>query len=226
MTFAVAMRGSFTTTQGVMLAAPPVLVLTMYGAFRGLTARFGFPIGYLIAFALYWVVWCVALPIAALGWRGVLELFRSVDPRLSRLSRGTRLLLWWPIAFPLAFSFLPRIMAASVSILLVSAALGVIIGVTEELLWRGVYVTLFADNLWLSTIYPSLAFGLWHLCPLSALSSRYPGGTVAFAAYSIALGLSYAHYARRTQSIKWCTASHCIHDMLGLGGFAYLRWLT
>jgi membrane protease YdiL (CAAX protease family) len=43
----------------------------------------------------------------------------------------------------------------------------VVIGITEEVLWRGVYVTLFADNVWLNTIYPSLAFGLWHLCPLS-----------------------------------------------------------
>jgi len=89
-----------------------------------------------------------------------------------------------------------------------------------------VYVTLFADNMWLNTIYPSVAFGLWHLCPLSALPSRYPGGAVSFAAYSIALGLSYAHYARRTRSILWCTVSHCIHDSLGLGGFAYINWLT
>jgi len=97
--------------------------------------------------------------------------------------------------FPLAFAFLPRIAAASIPVVLASVAVGVIIEVTEELLWRGVYVTLFADNVWLNTIYPSVAFGLWHLCPLSALPSRYPGGAVSFAAYSIALGLSYAHYA-------------------------------
>ena len=127
--------------------------------------------------------------------------------------------------FPLSFAFLPHISAASISIVLASVAVGVIIGLTEELLWRGVYVTLFADNIWLNTIYPSVAFGLWHLCPLSALQAG-TGGAVSFAAYSIALGLSYAHYARRTRSILWCTVSHCIHDSLGLGGFAYINWLT
>ena len=209
-----------------MLIAPVALIVTMYIAFQQLTARLGFPLGYLVAFGLYWVLWCLALPGAVLGSRRVIELFRSGDSRLAQLGIRTQALLWWPIVFPLAFAFLPRIANTSVSILLASIALGLIIGVTEELLWRGVYVTLFHDNVWLNTIYPSIAFGLWHLCPLSAVPSRYPGGALSFAVYSIALGLSYAHYARRTRSILWCTVSHCIHDALGLGGFVYAGWLV
>jgi membrane protease YdiL (CAAX protease family) len=81
-------------------------------------------------------------------------------------------LLWWPLAFPLAFSFLPRIGSTRLVILIASIALGMVIGVTEELLWRGVYVTAFPNRLWLNTIYPSIAFGVWHLCPLSVLPSR------------------------------------------------------
>jgi len=207
-----------------MLVAPPLLIVTMYIAFQQLTAQLGFPLGYLLAFALYWSVWCLALPIAVLGARRAFDLFRC-DARLTELGLGTQVLLWWPIVFPLTFAFLPRVATASLSIVVASVAIGVVIGVTEELLWRGVYVTLFPDNNWLNTLYPSVAFGLWHLCPLSALPSRYPGGAVTFAAYSIALGLSYAHAARRTHSIWWCTVSHGIHDSLGLGGFAYLTWL-
>jgi hypothetical protein len=56
--------------------------------------------------------------------------------------------------------------------------------------------------------------------------SRYPGAALSFTAYSVALGLSYAYYARRTGSIQWCAASHCIHDALGLGALAYASWLT
>ena len=219
-------RRSLTGKQKAILAAPPVLIVTMYIAFRQLTAQLGFPLGYLVAFSLYWVVWCLALPSAVLGPRRVVALFQPGDSRFAQLGIRVQAILWWPIVFPLAFAFLPRIAAASIPVVLASVAVGVIIGVTEELLWRGVYVTLFADNVWLNTIYPSVAFGLWHLCPLSALPSRYPGGAVSFAAYSIALGLSYAHYARRTRSILWCTVSHCLHDSLGLGGFAYINWLT
>ncbi len=39
-----------------------------------------------------------------------------------------------------------------------SLGLGLIIGVTEELLWRGVYVTLFPGNAWLS-IHDALGLG-------------------------------------------------------------------
>ena len=49
---------------------------------------------------------------------------------------------------------------------------------------------------------------------------------LSFTAYSVALGLSYAYCARQTGSIRWCTVSHCIHDALGLGAFAFSSWLT
>jgi membrane protease YdiL (CAAX protease family) len=49
---------------------------------------------------------------------------------------------------------------------------------------------------------------------------------VAFVGYAFVLGLSYAAAARRTRSITWSTASHCVHDALGLGGLAYVTWLT
>ena len=70
MTLEATTRRSLTGKQKAMLAAPPVLVVTMYIAFRQLTAQLGFPLGYLVAFSLYWVVWCLALPIAVLAARG------------------------------------------------------------------------------------------------------------------------------------------------------------
>ena len=41
-----------------------MLLGTMYVAFRWLTVQYGFPLGYLLAFRLYWGVWCVAVPVA------------------------------------------------------------------------------------------------------------------------------------------------------------------
>jgi membrane protease YdiL (CAAX protease family) len=209
-----------------IIAMPPLLIVSMYGAFRYLTARFGFPSGYLAAFGLYWVGWCVIVPIGLMGTRAIRHLFGPSSVPFAKLGATTQVLLWWPLVFPLAFSFLPRIRTTRLAVLFASLALGLVIGVTEELLWRGVYVTTFPNQFSLNAIYPSIAFGLWHLCPLSALPSRYPGGALAFTFYSVALGLSYAYYARRTGSIRWCTVSHCIHDALGLGAFAYASWLT
>lgn len=215
---------SLTIRQLSALTAPPVLIISMYVAFRVLMDALGFPLGYLVAFAIYWFVWCGAFPMMTLGPRQVLHLLRSRVPFRS-LNPTMRLLLLWPIVFPVVFAFIPRVATAGVPVLLTSVALGIIIGVTEEILWRGVYVSLFEENVWLASIYPSVAFGFWHLCPLSVLPSRYPGGLMSFAAYSIVLGLSYASYARHSRSIFWCTVSHCVHDALGLGGFAYAQWL-
>ena len=219
-------QSSLSSQQLTMVAVPPVLMVTMYVAFRWLTVQCGYPLGYLVAFGVYWIVWCVAVPVAVLGARSVLRLFRFSEPPLSQLGIATQLALWWPLVVPLVFVFVPRVASIPAPVLVASAALGVIIGITEEVLWRGVYVTLFADNVWLNTIYPSIAFGLWHLCPLSVAPSRHAGGALAFVAYSFVLGLSYAYAARRTRSIAWSAVSHCVHDTLGLGGLAYLTWLT
>jgi len=218
-------EATMTARQWTILVAPPLLIVTMYAAFRQLTTTLGFPLGYLAAFCLYWICWCLALPIALLGPRRLVALFVT-GPPFARLETTTQLLLWWPVAFPFMFAFLPRLADTDTRVIVASVALGAVIGVTEELLWRGVYVTLFADSVWLNSVYPSVAFGVWHLCPLSVLPSRYPGGAAAFAVYSIALGFSYAHSVRRTGSIRWCTVSHCIHDALGLGASAYAGWLT
>jgi membrane protease YdiL (CAAX protease family) len=203
-----------------------VLIVTMYWLFRRLTAVLGYPTGYLVAFSLYWVGWCTALPLAVLGPRRVAALFAPGLPVAVERRASTVALVSWPILFPLLFAFLRQAGRAGVSIVAASIVLGVVTGVAEEVLWRGVYLELFRERVAWNTVYPSLAFGLWHIAPLSVLPSRYPGGVVSFGAYSILLGLSYATAARRTRSIRWITISHCIHDTLGLGGFVYAAWLA
>jgi hypothetical protein len=79
-----------------MVAVPPVLLVTMYVAFQELTVQYGFPLGYLLAFGLYWSVWCIAVPIAVLGSRGVLTIFRSPELHFSQLGIATQFALWWP----------------------------------------------------------------------------------------------------------------------------------
>jgi CAAX protease family protein len=148
-----------------LIAMPPVLIASMYAAFWYFTSRLGFPNGYLAAFTVYWIGWCVLTPTLILGRRAVLNLFTTPTVPFTRLGGTTHILLWWPLVFPLAFSFLPSIASTPLPIVIASIVLGVIIGVTEELLWRGLYVHAFPNRLSLNTIYPSIAFGVWHLCP-------------------------------------------------------------
>lgn len=212
--------------QWLMLVAPIILILSMFAAFKGLVAWLGDPLGYLTAFLVYWIGWCLLLPAVALGGPGqVLTLFDEGQVHITKLGWKSYALLWGPIIFPLVFMFIPRLGRVNFPILLLSIFLGLVIGVTEEILWRGVYVRLFPENLWLNTVYPSIMFGLWHLAPQSVRTNTLPGGAASFVLYAVLLGLAYAYYARRTGSIRWCTVAHCVHDILGLGAFAYAAWL-
>lgn len=208
------------------LIVPIVLVVSMFWCFQTFSRRFADPMGYLLGFGVYWLFWCLLIPIILLGGiRPLFELFQPF-PAFNELSWKTHLLLWWPVVFPLFFMFIPRLMKANAAILAASILLGIVIGLTEEILWRGVYMRLFPGNVWLNLVYPSLMFALWHLAPQSVVANRMPGGAFSFVAYALLLGVSYALTVYQTKSIAWCTIAHIVHDTLGLGGFAYAVWLT
>lgn len=207
--------------KAILLASPFVLIGSMLWAFRSLTQRFGYPRGYLISFLIYWLGWCILFPAALLGgFRALIDLFQPAAP-LASLDWKTQALLWWPVIFPLFLRFFSGIRKANARILVVSVLLGIVIGITEEILWRGAFLRIFPQNLWLGILYPSVFFGLWHICPQSVVKNQSPGGVYSFVIYSIVLGLSYAFAAHLAGSIFWPTVSHIIHDTVGLGGFAY-----
>lgn len=208
------------------LVVPILLILSTYWLFGTFHQQFGYPLGYLLGFGVYWVGWCLLVPLALLGGsRELLNLFRPM-PRFSELGWKTHLLLWTPVIFPLFFRFLPKMTSAGAAILFVSVLIGVVIGVTEEVLWRGMYMRLFPGNIWLNLVYPSIMFGVWHISPQAVLANQSAGGVLSFTIYAVILGFVYGLTVYRTKSIAWCTISHIIHDALGLGAFAYAAWLV
>ena len=212
--------------KGLALLLPIILLGSMYWLFHVLTHRYGYPLGYLLSIVIYWLFWCTFVPLFLLGGRkAIIELFHPF-PALGGLTWKTHVALWWPICFPLSFIFIPRVAKARPSVLVISLMLGIVIGLTEEILWRGVYMTLFPGNLWLNLIYPSIMFGLWHLAPQSVVVNRMPGGSISFVVYAILLGVTYAVSVNQTRSIAWGTISHIMHDSLGLGGLTYMVWLV
>ena len=216
---------SFSIQQIAAIVVPLLLIPIMTAVFVDFNQLFGSPLGYLWSMVVYWVIWCTLVPLALLGgWRPFAGLFRPV-PSLPSMGWKINLLLWWPVTFPLAFIFIPRVASTPLIIVAASIVLGILIGVTEEVLWRGVYLRLFPNNGWLNLIYPSVMFALWHIAPQSVVVNRMPGGVFSFVAYALVLGLSYGVAARRTGSITWPTIAHIIHDSLGIGAAVYAAWL-
>lgn len=213
---------ALTPRQRILLVMPFVLIASMYAVFTGFVSRFGYSLGFSLGMVVYWVGWCIVLPLALLGPREFVDLFREANPRMGDRPRLTLLLLLWPLSFPFVFLFLPRVGDATITVILVSIAVGIAIGVTEEILWRGTYARLFPNSSALGYLFPAILFGLWHLVPASVHEVPYPGAPYSFVLYALALGLSYGYYAFQTKSIRWCTVSHIIHDSLGMAGFTFV----
>jgi uncharacterized protein len=220
-------RWNSDTSRRIMLFMPVALIATTYAAFNIFNTWWGYPFGYLMGFVFYWVVWCLVFPVYMLGGvRPVLDLFREGKPEFQKLGRRAHFFLWFWIVFPLATIFIPRAGGVGFTIFAYSILIGITIGVTEEILWRGVYVRLFPNSTWMSIIYPSIMFSLWHIAPQSVKASTMPGGIFSFLFYPLVLGLAYAYVAKKTGSIRWTTLSHVVHDSLGLGALAYAIWLV
>lgn len=96
---------------------------------------------------------------------------------------------------------------------MVSIIIGGVIGVTEEISIKQVLWHHISCNMVL----------VWHIAPQSVLPNQMPGGMPHFFFYALLLGLDWGLVAWRTDSIKWVIAGHCIHDSLGLSGFAFLQ---
>jgi membrane protease YdiL (CAAX protease family) len=84
----------------------------------------------------------------------------------------------------------------------------------EELLWRGVYISLWPHNPWLGWVWPAFGFGAWHFAP----QIIHPAAMSApvFVVASTALGLSWGWVAWRTRSLRWVSVSHVLTDASGL----------
>lgn len=208
-----------------MIAAPLLITLIMWTVFINFSVYFGLLKGYLFSFIAYWLLCCFLLSLYALkGFRHLASLFYSVTPRFGDKPDLMITVISWPLILVLLYSFIPQLDKLTFPVVIMSVLLGFINGVSEEILWRGVYVRLFPDNIWLNQIYPSIGFAVWHICPIAVVATRYSGGIYSFIILSLLLGLSWGYYARKTGSVRWCSIMHVIFDSLGVGGLLYITW--
>lgn len=134
-----------------VIVYPAILTATMYAAFQIPVSELGFQTGYIAVFAIYWVGWGIVFPMLVLGGpKGVVDLFKTPRARKKeeelekppswRTKVILSILLWLPLIFPAFFTFAPRVADATTQIILVSIGIGIAIGITEEILWRGIYI--------------------------------------------------------------------------------------
>ncbi len=208
----------FTGRQLFLILMPVLLILTTYFAFQLFTAAFGLKTGYLAGFLFYWIIWGLVVPLIVSGFKGVRSFFGR--PQWKKHRWIDILLLAVPCLLAIFFGpFLQRAPKLTWLMWIVSFAMAAVNAVTEEIIWRGLYIRHFKDPLW-GCIYPLLGFALWHISPNSVNPSSF--GVPLFILFSGILGVFWGIVAYRTKSTRWTLISHIIVDFSGLIGLFYL----
>jgi membrane protease YdiL (CAAX protease family) len=191
-----------------------LLSSTMF-VFAESTKFFGREAGYLIGFAFYWLFWCLGIPVLLMGISGFSELWQEKIKLFSQHNWPAALLFFIITAIAIGM-YGGAFIHAPLTLALVAIPVAIINGVCEEFLWRGMYVRIFPDNVWMGILYPALGFSAWHLAPLQVFPAIV--GTFPFVISTFFLGLAYGFIAYRTGSARWTTISHSLNGILALSG--------
>ena len=204
---------SFGTREVVALAVPAVIPPMMAAVFSAAGSTLGAHRGYLLGFGAYWAT-CGALALGILRRRRIAALFADRRPRAPRSRALWLALLAWPAAGAVATRFLPELRDATPLMVITSLGVASVNAVVEEVLWRGVYVTLWPNSAILGWVWPAIGFGAWHLAPQVIHPSAL--GPLVFTIAATVLGLSWGWVAWRTGSLRWVSVSHVMTDGSGL----------
>lgn len=189
---------------------PPILVAVMIPIFRLYVRKFkhNWRIGWFLGLLTYWITWC---GIGSWLLIGEPSIMRLIHPQ--RLTLEIVILLLIPLIGAGLYRFVPGMTYEKpqkwIFLLLVMTSFGN--GFFEELLWRGVYMDLFPDNLFFGMIWPSLWFGLWHFAPGSVAPNRKAAGLMIGSGI---MGLYLSFLARHTGTIWWTIMMHTIGGLI------------
>jgi membrane protease YdiL (CAAX protease family) len=215
---------SFAYRGAALLLMPPLVFLSMFAVFSVLHALLGPKLGYYAGFVFYWAVWCFFFPVLLLGTERVGTLFDRprLAPALGRPMWIGLVALVLPPAVGFGLIFPWAVNMATVQVVVASGLIGLISGIGEEVLWRGLYAEVFPGRVILGYVYPTIGYAVWHFVPLMLFPNVHPGGRLAYVIAVGVWGFCYGWVAWRTGSVRWTSVSHVILDVSWLSGRVYL----
>lgn len=192
--------------QTIAVVALPVLTIMMTGVYQAAKHLLGAELAWYAGFWVYWPVWCLLYPWWMIGWRKMRDLFQH---------RRLKAYGWFLMVFPPMMAFIGVFLFKQEQ----RAASGIIVyilmsfanGTLEEILWRGVYTTLFPDNKIWGVTWPTLWFALWHFAPgsISPLT-----GVWTLMAGAAVFGACWGLLAMKTGTIRYSAVSHTLSGLL------------
>ena len=205
----------------ILYSTPPLLLLTTIIVFHSASLLFGQRAGYFTGFLFYWVFWCLLIPLSTIGWTEVKASFLRIPKRINQMSFIELTMLALPLLLGYGYAFPKALHTANLIVIITSLLLAIINAFFEELLWRATFIKFFGNNVFMSLVYPTIGFGIWHYSPQTIYPSGTTGTTIAFIGVATVVGLFYGIIARKYNSIFWTTIMHTLFDFSGLGGRLY-----
>ncbi len=189
-----------------VVAIPVAVPLTMAGVFAGLRRYVSAPTAYNVGFAVYWLGWCLAVPLWLLGPRNAVRLL-TTGRRLPR--RQVALLAALDVG-AVATQLIPRRGDIYPATAAAMVGTGIVNAVGEELLWRATFMN--EEGRHPVALAWSLAgFAAWHLAPQIILPSKMGRGR--FVAASAGVGLALTSAARMAGGLRQVVVAHALTDM-------------
>jgi len=206
--------GSLTDKKRIVaVLVPPILIASMYPVFYFLVEALAVErLAWYLGLATYWLIWGAVFPLVIIGKDNIKTLLRP-----QKLNKKVLLLVAIPLLGAVGARLVPGMAGyekTSLWILILIFSTTVGNGFFEEVLWRGVYVTLFPDNIFYRMIWPGIWFGLWHFVPVSLLGGNPLGMMIG----STAMGLYLSYLTKKTGTLQWAILTHF------LGGIIMVSW--
>lgn len=198
--------------------------ILLVAATIGLAPLFGRGCGSLVAVlelcAVYWSG-CWFLALYAGDRSSLAALYRA---RLNR--RPIELVLTWlPVVATFLVGFLPSVSRVPLWALAAVFGVSLINGVTEELFWRGAFVSRFPGSLKFGFLFPLIAFASWHIALARLPGVHYEGGIMALLGGSAVFGVCWGWSVWRTHDLRSVTLAHVLTNTFAFTQLALANWV-
>lgn len=197
------------------ILSPIIVILVMYPIFQLLSMPFhnNWRIGWFLGLMIYWLLWGIGYPLLIIGKESIGVIIKPQKPNISII-----LLVLFPLIMTAIFRFIPGGMKyekpdALIFLLVLFTAFGN--GFFEEILWRGVYMKLFPNNLLLRIVWPSIWFGLWHYVPGSINPNS--SHVLSLIIGALFLGFYSSFLAKKTNTLWWSIVTHVLGGIIMVG---------
>ncbi len=195
--------------QIIAIISPLILIAVMYPVFQLLSEVFnGTVTGWYLGLVTYWILWGAIFPLWLIGMENLKPIIRP-----QRLTVKVSVLILIPLILALLYKFITGMDYGKLNfwvlIFYLSTSFGN--GFFEEVLWRGVYMKLFPDNIIFRIIWPNIWFALWHYAPGSVSPNANVLGLIIGSGM---FGFYLSFLAKKTGTIWWSILTHIIGGII------------